>query len=114
MSGAERGVRADCVGDGFPDSAGATSGLHIPPGPHNVWQPLPCPFCGSANVDVSRIGNYREQTAMVTCMNCLAVGPTTAEQRIGEAVYRWNTRQAGDVAAGESPAAEDVTFFLDP
>lgn len=48
---------------------------------------------------------------MVICLDCLAVGPTTAGQGVGEAVYRWNTRQAGDVAAGASPAAEDVTFF---
>lgn len=74
---------------------------------------MPCPFCGSTDIDVGRVGTTLLRTAMVSCLDCGAVGSTTAEQSVGEAVYRWNTRQAGDVAAGESPAAEDVTFFLD-
>jgi predicted RNA-binding Zn-ribbon protein involved in translation (DUF1610 family) len=124
MSAVEKLVTPDSAGSGSPDSAGAASGLPaapdlfassvFPASPRvrRALQPLPCPFCGSANVEVSRIGNYREQTVMVTCMDCLAVGPTTAGQRIGEAVYCWNTRQR-EVAAGAIQAAEDVTFFLD-
>lgn len=115
MSGAERGVRADFVGGGSPDSsspdsAGAASGLRAA----SELRLLPCPFCGGDKITVELLPRTgRDVMAMVSCDNCGAIGSTTAGQSIGEAVYRWNTRQAGDVAAGASLAAEDVTFFLD-
>lgn len=51
---------------------------------------LPCPFCGSALLEMSRMANY------VHCLHCGADGPeiqkTSHEEMWRMAVQRWNGR----------------------
>lgn len=57
----------------------------------------PCPFCGSTKLDRLLFPPATEdpaarQTGMVSCGNCLAVGPTESGQSLDEAIARWNMR----------------------
>lgn len=48
----------------------------------------PCPFCGSHQIHVEQWSDM----VTVSCLDCLAVGPVTAEQSQAEAWERWNRR----------------------
>jgi Lar family restriction alleviation protein len=48
----------------------------------------PCPFCGSHQVHVEQWSDM----VTVSCLDCLAIGPVTAEQSQAEAWERWNRR----------------------
>lgn len=59
----------------------------------------PCPFCGS------RLMHVEEWIGMViiSCPDCLAIGPITAEQSQAQAWARWNARhgpETGQDASG--------------
>jgi Lar family restriction alleviation protein len=56
-------------------------------------QLLPCPFCGSSEVEAH--GFHRKRTWVVVCLECHAFGPDTGPNDViteAEAVTAWNTR----------------------
>lgn len=75
---------------------------------HGLMQTLrrqrldPCPFCGSHQVHVEQWSDM----VTVSCLNCLAVGPMTAEQSQAEAWALWNRRA--------SPADGSGLALVDP
>lgn len=48
----------------------------------------PCPFCGSHQIQIEQLPDI----ALISCLDCLAFGPVTAEQSQAEAWARWNRR----------------------
>lgn len=62
----------------------------------------PCPFCGSHQVHVEKLS----YTVIVSCLDCLAVGPVTTEQSQAEAWASWNRRA--------SPADGSGLALVDP
>ena len=62
---------------------------------------LPCPFCGSARVALSRLG-AEETDYFGECFGCHAMGPMLFGQEA--AAEGWNTR-AGDTANVSLPPA---------
>ncbi len=52
-----------------------------------------CPFCGSSDVELQRVGDWVSQAMAVVCNNedCDAQGPTSVE--IEEAHQLWNKRK---------------------
>lgn len=56
----------------------------------------PCAFCGSQTLHVEdHIG-----TIVISCADCLSVGPVTAAQRQEQAWERWNTRHRPEQEGG--------------
>lgn len=66
----------------------------------------PCPFCGSQVLTIESLGD----TAIISCRDCLAVGPVTAGQRVSAAWAKWNARprQAPDEAEDFGCACRDL------
>lgn len=52
--------------------------------------PKPCPFCGSANVQV--VDGFGRPARWVLCRECEALGPKRDTRR--EAIEAWNEREA--------------------
>lgn len=57
-----------------------------------------CPFCGSSEIHAEKL----EGTVVISCLDCLAVGPMTAEQSQAEAWERWNRRASQADGSGLS------------
>lgn len=74
-------------------------------------QPLPCPFCGSDDVDAAA-GMDTQRRVMAGCMTCGALGPDPEEGRgtKADAVERWNRaiRKGGQEPELEKAARELV------
>lgn len=77
----------------------------------------PCPFCGAPEILIEQLPwpPARDQpvTAVVSCPNCLAVGPTAYEQSIEQATAAWITRHGDDSISDASvTGADECIFFL--
>lgn len=71
----------------------------------------PCPFCGSPKVVIEQPCTAYP-TAVLTCPQCLAIGPMTHLQSVDDAVFRWNSR-TGDPVHNPAIGAAECSFFLD-
>jgi len=55
---------------------------------------LPCPFCGSKEIDIASLKNRENCTAFAICKHCAAQGPIVFASRRtpGKAIDTWNER----------------------
>lgn len=76
----------------------------------------PCPFCGALEIHVEELprpASGQPVTAIVSCPQCLAVGPTEHQQSVEQAVAAWIRRHGDDtISTLGSTAADECVFFL--
>jgi len=70
---------------------------------------LPCPFCGSTDLDVGDASNY--EGAYVWCNSdfCAACGPPTGKRKL--AIEAWNRRANGWISV-EDRLPENETYII--
>lgn len=72
--------------------------------------PLPCPFCGSTNLDIEHTADCNQR---VVCKECRAQGPDTYHQGIEVVTARWNDREDGDAVRVLREMSHDMDLLLE-
>ena len=73
-------------------------------------EPLPCPFCGSTNLDIEHTADCNQR---VVCKECRAQGPDTYHQGIEVVTARWNDREDGDAVRVLREMSHDMDLLLE-
>lgn len=57
---------------------------------HILSKNLPCPFCGSNNIEIQNVGDWACTAMAVICHDCGMEGPTSEDSDVAEQL--WNKR----------------------